>query len=56
MEAKRLKKQMTFKGMDLVLEADAFVCDTCGFEAVTVESTREGSVLLPRHIAGKQGS
>ena len=38
MEAKKLKKKMTFKDVDLVVEVDTFVCETCGFEAGTVES------------------
>ncbi len=39
MGIKRTKKEMTFKGVDIAIEADAYVCDVCGFEAGTVEST-----------------
>jgi len=39
MGTKKTKKKMTFKGVDLAIEADAYVCDTCGFEAGTIEST-----------------
>jgi putative zinc finger/helix-turn-helix YgiT family protein len=38
MEAEKLKKKMTFKGVELAIEADAYVCARCGFEAGTIES------------------
>jgi putative zinc finger/helix-turn-helix YgiT family protein len=39
MGAKKLEKQITFKGVDLVVQAQVFVCQTCGLEAGTIEST-----------------
>ena len=38
MKPKQLKKQMTFRGVDIEYVADAFVCPECGLEAGTVQS------------------
>ena len=34
----KIKKQKTFKGVDIEYSADAFVCSECGLEAGTVQS------------------
>lgn len=38
MEAKKLYKEKTFKGVDIAYEAEAFVCPDCGLEAGTVKT------------------
>ena len=38
MEQKQLKKQKTFRGVDIEYVADAFICPECGLEAGTVQS------------------
>jgi hypothetical protein len=38
MEEKQLKKQKTFRGVDIEYVADAFICPECGLEAGTVQS------------------
>lgn len=38
MEQKKLKKEKTFKGVDIQYLADGYVCPTCGLEAGTIES------------------
>jgi hypothetical protein len=38
MEQKQLKKQKTFRGVDIEYVADAFICPECGIEAGTVQS------------------
>ena len=36
--AKTVKKQKTFRGVDIEYVADAFICPECGLEAGTVQS------------------
>ena len=38
MAHKKIRKQKTFKGVDIEYSADAFVCSECGLEAGTVQS------------------
>lgn len=41
MAQKKLKKQKTFKGVDIEYFSDAFVCPECGLEAGTVQSASD---------------
>jgi len=41
MEQKKIKQKKTFKGVDIELMADVFVCQECGLEAGTIESAGE---------------
>ena len=38
MEQKTVKKQKTFRGVDIEYVADAFICSECGLEGGTVQS------------------
>lgn len=38
MALKKLHKETTFKGVDIVYEAECFVCPLCGLEAGTVQT------------------
>jgi putative zinc finger/helix-turn-helix YgiT family protein len=38
MKLKKTRKAMTFRGVDVAFEADAYVCPQCGLEAGTVQS------------------
>ena len=38
MEQKTVKKQNTFRSVDIEYVADAFICPECGLEAGTVQS------------------
>jgi hypothetical protein len=38
MEQKQIKKQKTFRGVDIEYVADVFICPECGLEAGTVQS------------------
>ncbi len=46
-EPKTLRKDITFRGVDLSVEEDAFVCPVCGLEAGTIETGGQ----LQRRIA-----
>ncbi len=39
MALKTVNKAMTFKGVDIAVEADAFICPECGLEAGTLKTT-----------------
>lgn len=41
MGLKTIKKDITFKGVDLTIETEAFVCPVCGLEAGTVATAGE---------------
>jgi putative zinc finger/helix-turn-helix YgiT family protein len=41
MALKKVKKQNTFKGVDIEYTADAFICPECGLEAGTVKSASD---------------
>jgi hypothetical protein len=38
MELKKMEKAMTFRGVDLSFETEAYVCPQCGLETGTVQS------------------
>ena len=38
MEQKTVKKEMTFKGIDIAVEADVYLCSECGLEAGTPQT------------------
>jgi len=38
MELKPVRKEITFKGVDLAVDAESFICPKCGLEAGTVET------------------
>ena len=39
MELKRVSNEITFKGVDLAVDADSYICPTCGLKAGTPETT-----------------
>jgi putative zinc finger/helix-turn-helix YgiT family protein len=38
MKLKKIKREITFKGVDIAVEADAYVCSECGLEAGTPQT------------------
>ncbi len=55
MGAKRQKKRVVFKDVDLVVEADELVCGVCGFAAGTIESAGELQRALAEAYREKTG-
>jgi putative zinc finger/helix-turn-helix YgiT family protein len=50
-----VKKEMTFKGIDLEIEADALVCPECGLEAGTLQSAGALQLALADAYRAKKG-
>ena len=38
MDLKTIKKELTFKGVDINIETEAYICPECGLEAGTLQS------------------
>jgi putative zinc finger/helix-turn-helix YgiT family protein len=55
MELGTIDKPMTFKGVEIHVAAQAFVCPTCGLEAGTVETAAELRVTIADAYRAAQG-
>ncbi len=55
MELNKVKKEMTFKGVDIVVDADAFICPECGLEAGTLQTTGALQMAIADAYRAKQG-
>ena len=55
MELKTVKKEMTFKGVDIAVDADAFVCPECGLEAGTLQTTGALQLAIADAYRAKRG-
>ena len=55
MELKPVRKAMTFKGVDIAVDADSYVCPTCGLEAGTVETSGAMQLAIADAYRAKKG-
>ncbi|MEA2108488.1 MAG: DUF4065 domain-containing protein [Pseudomonadota bacterium] len=55
MELKTVKKEMIFKGVDIVVEADVYLCPECGLEAGTPQSAGALQLSIADAYRVKQG-
>ncbi len=55
MGLKTVKKEMTFKGIDIVVETDAYICPECGLEAGTLQSVGALQLVVADAYRTKQG-
>lgn len=55
MDLKAVEKEMTFKGVDITVEADAFVCPECGLEAGTLQTAGVMQLAIADAYRAKQG-
>ena len=55
MGLKTVKKEMTFKGVDIVVETDAYICPECGLEAGTLQSVGALQLVVADAYRTKQG-
>ncbi len=55
MELNKVKKEMTFKGVDIAVDADAFICPECGLEAGTLQTAGALQLSIADAYRAKQG-
>ena len=55
MELKNVKKEITFKGVDLILDTDSYVCPACGLEAGTTKTAGALQLAIADAYRTKQG-
>jgi len=55
MELKTAKKEMIFKGVDIVVEADVYLCSECGLEAGTPQSAGALQLSIADAYRARQG-
>jgi len=55
MELKTVKKEMIFKGVDIAVEADVYLCPECGLEAGTLQSAGALQLAIADAYRAKQG-
>jgi putative zinc finger/helix-turn-helix YgiT family protein len=55
MELKTVKKEITFKGVDLNVDTDSYVCPTCGLEAGTTKTAGALQLAIADAYRAKQG-
>ncbi len=55
MELKPVRKEITFKGVDLAVDADSYICPECGIEAGTVETAGALQLSIADEYRAKKG-
>lgn len=55
MGLKTINKEMTFKGVDIAIEVDAYICPECGLETGTIESAGDLQIAIADAYRAKQG-
>lgn len=55
MEQKKIRKQKTFRGVDIEYIAEAFVCPECGLEAGTVQSAGDAQRAITNAYRARTG-
>lgn len=55
MNLRAVKKEMTFKGVDITVDAEAFVCPECGLEAGTLQTGGAMQLAIADAYRVKQG-
>lgn len=55
MDLKVVSKEMTFKGVDIAVDAEAFVCPQCGLEAGTLQTAGAMQLAIADAYRAKQG-
>ena len=55
MGLKTVKRELTFKGVDIAIEADTYVCPECGLEAGTLQTAGALQMAMADAYRAKQG-
>ena len=55
MGLRTVKKEMTFKGVDIAFETDSFICPECGLEAGTLQSAGTLQLAIADAYRARQG-
>ena len=55
MELKTVKKEMTFRGVDIAVETDVYICPECGLEAGTRQSAGVLQIAIADAYRARQG-